>query len=436
MKKIFIFLTSMSLMSTLSAQTIQVSFPHFAGKEYYYVIMKGDKKDTIVPKGKLDSKGKTMLQLPLSQKGYVGMSSFQLKEGGGLDIVVNNENATVSCNEAQPSIDNIKFTGSPENEFLLKQYQKQQQILEKVSVINGGLQLYDKNESIYPYFEKEYTNLKERFAAVQSETAQSKLYAARFREMSDFLMGVGSRLDLSEADKNLEFREYMRSKVNMQWLYTSNLWSPVISIWLELQNNAIKNDAFLLEDAKVILERISSKQVYTAFADKLVVSLARAGKDELVSSLGTYIAASGKIENPSHNLLAAMGGPQTGMKAPDLVWKEGNYSFDKKQKTLLIFYETGCNNCDNEITLLIGNYQELQKKGYEVVTAASDVDPAEYQKNADRFPWKKKFSDFRGQAGYNFISFGVIGTPTIFVIDENGIITGRYARLADAHILN
>lgn len=70
------------------------------------------------------------------------------------------------------------------------------------------------------------------------------------------------------------------------------------------------------------------------------------------------------------------------------------------------------------------------------MTAASDVDPAEYQKNADRFPWKKKFSDFRGQTGYNFISFGVIGTPTIFVIDENGIITGRYARLADAHILN
>lgn len=212
MKKIFIFLTSIGLLSSLQAQTIQLSFPHFAGKEYSYVITKGDRKDTIVAKGKLDSKGKTILQLPISQKGYVGMSSFQLTEGGVLDILVNNENCTISCNEAVPTLDNIKFIASPDNEFLVKQYQKQQQILEKVGVINGGLQVYTKNDSIYPYFEKEFTKLKQRFAAVQSETAHSKLYAARFREMNDFLMGVGSRLDLSEAERNLEFREFIAYK--------------------------------------------------------------------------------------------------------------------------------------------------------------------------------------------------------------------------------
>ncbi|MDW8850986.1 thioredoxin-like domain-containing protein [Flavobacterium sp. MMLR14_040] len=422
--------------NSIAAQTIQLSFPHFAGKEYTYVIVKGDKNDTITAKGKLDSKGKTVLQLPPSQKGYVGMSSFRLREGGGLDIVLNNENFTISCTEAQPTMENIKFTGSPENEFLARLYQKQQQVLNKVGIINGGLQLYGKNDSIYPAFQKELIKLKQRYAAVQLETAQSRLYAARFREMNDFLMGTASRLDQTEAEKSLEFREFMRSKINMQELYNSNLWSSVISSWLSMHESMVKNDALLLEDAKVILDRISSKEVYTAFADKLVVWLSAKGKDDLIGPLGTYMAASGKIENPGHNLLAAMGGPQTGMKAPDLVWKDGNYSFDKKQKTLLIFYETGCNNCDNEINLLIGNYQELQKKGYEVVTAASDVDPSEFEKNAARFPWTKKFCDFRGQGGYNFISFGVIGTPTIFVIDENGTITGRYARLADARILN
>lgn len=436
MKNIFIFLSIIGLINNIEAQTIHVSLPHFSGKEYTYVIMKGDKKDTIVAKGKLDSKGKTILQLPPSQKGYVGISSFQLTEGGGLDLVLNNENFTVSCNETQPTLDNIKFIESPENEFMIKQYQKQQQVLEKASIINAALQLYVKGDSIYTGLEKEYEKLKQRFTAVQLGTKQSKLYASRFIEMNNFLQGIGSSLDQNETDKSQQYRDFFRNKVNMEWLYTSNLWSPVISSWFTMHNNVIKNDNLLLEDAKAILERIPSKPVYTAFADKLVFFMSKAGKDELVSSLGNYIAASGKIENPGHNLLAAMGGPQTGMKAPELIWKEGNYSFDKKQKTLLVFYETGCNNCDNEINLLIGNYQELQKKGYEVVTAASDVDPAEYQKNADRFPWKKKFSDFRGQAGYNFISFGVIGTPTIFVIDENGMITGRYARLADAHILN
>lgn len=124
MKKIFIFLTSIGLLSSLQVQTIQLSFPHFAGKEYSYVITKGDRKDTIVAKGKLDSKGKTILQLPISQKGYVGMSSFQLTEGGVLDILVNNENCTIRCNEAVSTLDNIKFIASPDNKFLVKQYQK------------------------------------------------------------------------------------------------------------------------------------------------------------------------------------------------------------------------------------------------------------------------------------------------------------------------
>lgn len=149
------------------------------------------------------------------------------------------------------------------------------------------MQVYTKNDSIYPYFEKEFTKLKQRFAAVQSETAHSKLYAARFREMNDFLMGVGSRLDLSEAERNLEFREFMRTKVNMEELYTSNLWSSVISNWFTMHQSTVKNDKLLLEDAKVIFDRITSKQVYTAFADKLVVLLSKAGKDELVSSIGT-----------------------------------------------------------------------------------------------------------------------------------------------------
>lgn len=73
----------------------------------------------------------------------------------------------------------------------------------------------------------------------------------------------------------------------MEELYTSNLWSSVISNWFTMHQSTVKNDKLLLEDAKVIFDRITSKQVYTAFADKLVVLLSKAGKDELVSSIGT-----------------------------------------------------------------------------------------------------------------------------------------------------
>ena len=85
---------------------------------------------------------------------------------------------------------------------------------------------------------------------------------------------------------------------------------------------------------------------------------------------------------------------------------------------------------------LIGNYKVLQSLGYEVVSVTSDMDKETSEKSRARFPWSNKFCDYKGTIGVNFTTFGVIGTPTIFVIDEKGIITGRFAQITEAHILN
>ncbi|MNQ36217.1 thiol-disulfide oxidoreductase [compost metagenome] len=430
-------LTVITILTTLIAQsqTINIDLNRFGGKGYKYVVAQGAKFDTIA-KGKLNKEGKTTIVFKDRYKAYKGMSRFLLDDGGGLELVINKENFTVRCTGEVLTADNLQFTGSPENVYLADHSIKKQKLLQKAQIAGTVLITYNAADAVYAPFEKEQQQLNEQYKVLKNVNSKSPLYAAGLIEIFDFLMGNSSDLKDSNEKKMEEANTFVLSKVNMDDLYASGYWTDVWNSWLQLQLMQSKDDAKLLSNLEQAGSRINDKTQFTAFAEQTVLQLAKVGKDNAVNSFGDYLSKSGKIENPRHNLLAAMGGPQTGMKAPDLVWKEGNYSFDKKQKTLLVFYETGCNNCDNEINLLIGNYQELQKKGYEVVTAASDVDPAEYQKNADRFPWKKKFSDFRGQAGYNFISFGVIGTPTIFVIDENGIITGRYARLADANILN
>jgi len=420
---------------TARSQTINIELSHFGGKGYKYVVAQGAKFDTIAV-GALDKSGKAIILFKDGYKGFKGTSRFLLNDGGGFELVINKENFTVRCSGDVPTAESLNFIGSPENEYLTSHSVKKQKLLQKAQIADAVLTAYNAADAVYAPFEKEQKQLNEQYKVLKNANSKNSLYAARLIEIFDFLMGNSSDLKDSNEKKMEEANTFVLSKVNMEDLYTSGYWADVWNSWLKLQLMQSKDDAKLLSNLEQAGSVITNKTQFTAFAERVIRQLAEVGKDNAVSSFGTYLSKSGKIENPGHNLLAAMGGPQTGMKAPDLIWKEGNYSFDKKQKTLLVFYETGCNNCDNEINLLIGNYQELQKKGYEIVTAASDVDPAEYQKNADRFPWKKKFSDFRGQAGYNFISFGVIGTPTIFVIDENGIITGRYAHLADAHILN
>lgn len=92
------------------SQTIHLDFKQFAGKPYTYLIVHGEKQDT-VSIGKLDAKGKATVSILPKYKGYVGMSHFALNDGGGLDLVVNKENFTVRSLEAQPNESNIQFIG-------------------------------------------------------------------------------------------------------------------------------------------------------------------------------------------------------------------------------------------------------------------------------------------------------------------------------------
>jgi hypothetical protein len=80
---------------------------------------------------------------------------------------------------------------------------------------------------------------------------------------------------------------------------------------------------------------------------------------------------------------------------------------------------------------LRANYPLLQERGLRVISIAADPDDETYRKNADLFPWTDKYCDFKGFPGENFVHYQVFGTPTIFVIDKEGIITGRYAQLTE-----
>jgi peroxiredoxin len=431
------FLAFIAILGTISAksQTINIDLSHFGGKSYYCLAVEGQKYDTIA-KGKLDKSGKAVIVFKDRYKGYKGMSRFLLTEGGGLDLVINKENFTVSCKEEVPNSENIHFIGSPENEYFINTSMKKTQLLQKAELAKAVLATYNKADAVYAPFEKEQTQLNDQYKALRNSNTQSPLYAARVLEIFDFLIGNSNDLKDSPEQKAAAANDFVLSKVNFDDLYNSNAWNEVFAGWLNIQIQQSKSDEQLLADIQQVGARIKSNAQFTAFADIMVRQLSQKGKDNVGSPFGAYLAKSGRIEKPTPFLLSAMGGPQTGMAAPDLLWKSGPYSFNKKQKTVLVFYEAGCNNCDNEINLLIGNYQELQKKGYEVVSAASDMDKTESEKYSARFPWKNKYCDFNGSTGYNFTTFGVIGTPTIFIIDENGIITGRYARLVDANILN
>lgn len=85
--------------------------------------------------------------------------------------------------------------------------------------------------------------------------------------------------------------------------------------------------------------------------------------------------------------------------------------------------------------LLKGNYPLIKEKGYEVVSVAADTNTDVYRNTAETFPWEAKYCDLKGFDSPDFKNFGIIGTPTFYVIDGKGIVQGRYARLQDTGIV-
>ena len=120
------------------------------------------------------------------------------------------------------------------------------------------------------------------------------------------------------------------------------------------------------------------------------------------------------------------------MPAPKIAGTNGsNLDFAKGKNTLVVFHESGCSNCENAINQLIGNYPVLKEKGIEVVSIAADHDKDIFGNTSRNFPWSTKLCDFKGFEGDNFNNYGIMGTPTFYLIDEKGIIQGKYASLEE-----
>lgn len=429
----FIFL--ISIICSLTAQTIRFNFPYFAGVPYVFYLIQGDKNDTIV-RDVIPEDGKFKIEIPERHKGYAGMSRWMLthRDGGGLDLIINGEDFSVECLEAAPSVDNIEFKGTVENIFFRKQYIIQQELLRKIDAMQMAVESYSVSDKLFPVFKKELDSLKRAFEEHQRSIAESPLYAARFRQIADFTMGIADKLYDSERERALSLNRFIVEELDWRALYTSNHWSGVINNWVEMNIYAIGDDNLLINSTKMILKRLPDKKLYTDFLSKLTRNFIRNSKDDLIAELRNDVRSSGMLLH-SDGMLAIYDGLYPGDKA---MVPEGlnNPKSAFKTGAVLIFYETGCQPCEIAKKPIIKNYDVIAKKGVRVISISADKDKDQHLKSIAKLPWSDKLCDFKGFNGSNFKNYGVLATPTILLVDKNGIITGRYADIDIDEILN
>jgi peroxiredoxin len=422
MKKIITLFLLTAICGVVSAQSIEFNLPMFAGSPYSIAVNQGVKKDTIQA-DTLPADGKLLFKLPEKYQDYVGMVFLNVAQGSQ-NFVVNNENVVVNLTER-----GIEFTNSPENSFLQEQYQKQEQLMSKVDVIYRGETVYRDDANLFPVFVQEFTRLNGEYTPWQQEIKNSNLYAARYLQMFQFVNGLASRLfaPSEEAAKIADLKHYFRDELLMDDLYTSGLWNHVISTTFQLFEDKKEWGNAMVEN----LKRVKSQAIFNSFGNDLITICEQYNWGEPERIIIDYMVESGRVENPKGTLFYAfeMAKIKPGTKAIPIK------GIKNLANSVIIFYESGCHHCEAELAELKAHYVELQKKGIRVISISSDTSEEVFKHHSSDFPWADNLCDFKGFDGDNFRHYGVVSTPTIYVIDKKGLIVDKYAKLEESNLL-
>lgn len=380
---LLLLLTGLMLRQDLVAQKIDLSFPEYANKNYTFLLNEGIKRDTI-KQSSFDSAGNASITIPEKQKGYVGIGLLNIEVKDFLFFVVNNESYS-----AVKKNDTVLISGSKDNEYFYSVIQE------------------EKPETPAP----------------------PEFFSSFFLQTADYMRQQNFALDGGATDMEIDsLRNYITETLDMEKLYTSWLWFFVIDNFVKMTDN----QQVLGNDMVRILKRTNSPKVFESLAEDFVNITQQYELEDAYNIVIPYLKESGRIKNPQGQIFEAFMATKLtkGMTAPPLEGYEKDKELSDPNKTLVIFYDPKCQNCEVQLEILIKDYQKLARHKIQVVSVCSTELKSEHDNDLQRLPWSNRLCDFKGIAGTNFMNYGVLATPTIFLLDKDNKVLGKFATLS------
>lgn len=113
-----------------------------------------------------------------------------------------------------------------------------------------------------------------------------------------------------------------------------------------------------------------------------------------------------------------------GTKAPEInIGETAIQPGSDHKQTLVVFYESRCRSCQQMLNELIYNYDRYLQSGVRIITLSADTNPSLFQYYSEQLPWTDNLCDYLHYNSPAFIAYGVANVPTLFLVDEKGIVT-------------
>ena len=433
-------------------QTIELDFPKLSGDTAWIYSFSGSRVDSLSVT--LDTKGKAIVVFP--QQEYRGMAYLYFPQKGGGEFIIAEKSLRITCPETQFRAEMLEFPQSEENSFLRwgfqwRNYLMQQKEWLEASPVSPSPQKWEGTSSLLEELSKASFSssegilrnmLEENKKAIQKlddAIKNSPLYSARLIGLIGFMQRLYLATQSPDPNMKRTLIDEMENKVDINALFHSgNLWTDVHSYYLNLfsgENGDSLQTAYAASISSVM--RRLEEPVLTAFLSTALTVCERANRQiaqevMLFNFITMYPTL--PISDPKVKRMLGALSLNKGSQAPPI----DGISNPVTQPVILIFFESDCDHCVHELDWLIENYKEITAKGYRIISIAADMQRNNYQNLSSVFPWDKadRICDFKGMEGQNFKNYGIIGTPTIFIVDKKGMIIGKYAKMEETRILS
>lgn len=382
-KKLCIFFLILFSSLNVNSQEIDFIIEGLKNKTYSFVVFNGQKMDTIA-KGITSAEATGKIIIPQKYQSISAMGVFSVEGKKPLPLIVNKDNFKFVVTQDN----NLQFQNSLENTlFHLKR--------------NEAASEENKETFVYSYS-------KMLNAVMQMNKVLSQ------RDSFDLFKKGSARLAaLNAADIDV--------------LYYSNLWTYLIDGLMRL---SIGEEGFA-KDMIRLLDKTKGDAVYLAFVEDLITITNQFGMDDTFDIIIPHVVESKRIKYPQGIVYDAfaMAKVRKGTRAPELKNVSKPSIEDKYQ--LIIFHQPECESCHEQLNLLIEKYNFFKENRVRVISISGALNKEDYEQESGPFLWEDKFCDYKGFAGENYLSYGVVGTPTIYLIDDENIVLGRFALVSD-----
>ena len=427
---------------SVSAQELTLKLSQHPNKQAVIIAVHGLRKDTLGIV-QLDQHGKGLLAFKNKQP-LAGLVNLTIKDKAYLsyDFVLSpTESPTLICDMEYVYAQNTKILNSPENNCLNRWFDNAAQYKQQTGLNQELSKLYKTEEPFLKKLETEKQRIEELLQRLADTINQSTLFAGKYMQLK---MAQEEKLaKVWESNEKKTIAKNLFTQIDFDALYGSSMWFGIINSCLEVYTKESLYFGTFGADVTSNLKRIKNQQVYEDLIDATISVTEKFSWNSDQEAIVDFIIKDNRIKNPNPKLQKKIEAHNVsiGNRAPNLLITNpfGTNQTTAVVKTselntkysLLLFYQSDCGHCKTTIESLKNYFQDLVQKGVKIISIAGDTNQETFKKTATLFPWTDAYCDVLGMNGINFKNYGVIGTPTMYVLDTKGNILSKPATITE-----